>query len=114
MSSGRRVASARLVGPRPDCDRAMRENIITPRGETPLDPFLRKLGIEWPIIQAPMAGVDTPEMAAAVSNAGGLGSVGVGPGTSGISITVGCWRVSRANELLTHWAAHITNTSRRQ
>lgn len=31
-----------------------------------------------PIIQAPMAGVATPELAAAVSNAGGLGSVGVG------------------------------------
>ena len=31
-----------------------------------------------PIIQAPMAGVSTPEMAAAVSNAGGLGSIGVG------------------------------------
>ena len=30
------------------------------------------------IIQAPMAGVSTPEMAAAVSNAGGLGSIGVG------------------------------------
>jgi nitronate monooxygenase len=43
-----------------------------------LDPFLRKLGIELPIIQAPMAGVSTPEMAAAVSNAGGLGSIGVG------------------------------------
>jgi nitronate monooxygenase len=43
-----------------------------------LDSFLRKLGIKLPIIQAPMAGVSTPEMAAAVSNAGGLGSIGVG------------------------------------
>lgn len=43
-----------------------------------MDPLLRKLGIEAPIIQAPMAGVSTPEMAAAVSNAGGLGSIGVG------------------------------------
>jgi nitronate monooxygenase len=43
-----------------------------------LDAFLRKLGIELPIIQAPMAGVSTAEMAAAVSNAGGLGSIGVG------------------------------------
>ncbi len=43
-----------------------------------MDPFLRKLGIELPIIQAPMAGVSTPEMAAAVSDAGGLGSIGVG------------------------------------
>lgn len=44
-----------------------------------MNPFLHKLGIELPIIQAPMAGVSTPEMAAAVSNAGGLGSIGVGP-----------------------------------
>ena len=43
-----------------------------------MDPLLSKLGIELPIIQAPMAGVSTPEMAAAVSNAGGLGSLGVG------------------------------------
>ena len=44
-----------------------------------MDPFLHKLRIELPIIQAPMAGVSNPEMAAAVSNAGGLGSIGVGP-----------------------------------
>jgi nitronate monooxygenase len=43
-----------------------------------VDLLLRKLGIELPIIQAPMAGVSTPEMAAAVSNAGGLGSIGAG------------------------------------
>lgn len=36
------------------------------------------LGISTPIIQAPMAGVSTPAMAAAVSEAGGLGSLGVG------------------------------------
>ena len=40
--------------------------------------FLHKVGIELPIIQAPMAGVSTAEMAAVVSNAGGLGSIGVG------------------------------------
>lgn len=36
------------------------------------------IGIGLPIVQAPMAGVSTPEMAAAVSNAGALGSIGVG------------------------------------
>ncbi len=36
------------------------------------------LGLKWPIFQAPMAGVSTPEMAAAVSNAGGLGALGLG------------------------------------
>lgn len=34
------------------------------------------LKIEHPVIQAPMAGSATPELAAAVSNAGGLGSLG--------------------------------------
>src|SRR5436190_22667283 len=43
-----------------------------------MSPFLRCVGIDLPIIQAPMAGGSTPEMAAAVSNAGGLGSIGVG------------------------------------
>lgn len=41
-------------------------------------PLLQSLGIELPIIQAPMAGVSSPAMAAAVSDAGGLGSIGVG------------------------------------
>ena len=40
--------------------------------------LLELLRIEAPIVQAPMAGVSTPAMAAAVSNAGGLGSIGVG------------------------------------
>ena len=40
--------------------------------------LLRTLGIELPILQAPMAGVSTPAMAAAVSDAGGLGAIGVG------------------------------------
>ena len=32
-------------------------------------------GIEHPILQAPMAGVSSPQMAVAVSEAGGLGAV---------------------------------------
>lgn len=43
-----------------------------------MNTLLGKLGVRLPIIQAPMAGVSTPSMAAAVSNAGGLGSIGVG------------------------------------
>ncbi|WP_027797416.1 NAD(P)H-dependent flavin oxidoreductase [Paraburkholderia acidipaludis] len=46
-----------------------------------LHPFLERLGIEFPVIQAPMAGVSTPQLAAAVSNAGGLGSLGIGAST---------------------------------
>jgi nitronate monooxygenase len=40
--------------------------------------LLELLDIQWPIIQAPMAGTSTPALAAAVSNAGGLGSLGIG------------------------------------
>ena len=40
--------------------------------------LLQSLGIELPIIQAPMAGVSSPALAAAVSKAGALGSIGVG------------------------------------
>lgn len=41
----------------------------------------RLLNIRYPIVQAPMAGVSTPALAAAVSNAGGLGSLGLGAST---------------------------------
>lgn len=40
--------------------------------------LLDVLGIDFPIIQAPMAGVATVPLAAAVSNAGGLGSLALG------------------------------------
>lgn len=40
--------------------------------------LLTLLGVEHPIIQAPMAGVSTPALAAEVSNSGGLGSLGLG------------------------------------
>jgi nitronate monooxygenase len=45
---------------------------------SPSTKWLDRLEIDAPIIQAPMAGISTPEMAAAVSNAGALGSIGVG------------------------------------
>lgn len=44
-------------------------------------PLLTRLGLRHPIIQAPMAGVSTPRLAAEVSNAGGLGSLGIGAST---------------------------------
>ncbi|AHG64562.1 NAD(P)H-dependent flavin oxidoreductase [Advenella mimigardefordensis] len=43
--------------------------------------FTARLDIQ-PIIQAPMAGVSTPQLAAAVSSAGGLGSLGIGASTA--------------------------------
>ena len=45
----------------------------------PTTPLTEALGIALPIIQAPMAdGITTPELVAAVANAGGLGSLGAG------------------------------------
>jgi nitronate monooxygenase len=40
--------------------------------------LLDLVAIDVPIVQAPMAGISTPAMAAAVANAGALGSIGVG------------------------------------
>ncbi len=45
---------------------------------SPIAKLLDRLNIDLPIIQAAMAGVSSPAMAAAVSEAGGLGSLGVG------------------------------------
>jgi nitronate monooxygenase len=42
----------------------------------PKTPLTELLGIRYPIVQAPMAGSTTPELVAAVSNAGGLGALG--------------------------------------
>jgi Nitronate monooxygenase len=38
-----------------------------------LTPFCQRLGLTAPVVQAPVGGATTPELAAAVSNAGGLG-----------------------------------------
>ncbi len=40
--------------------------------------LLKRIGVDLPIFQAPMAGTSTPALAAAVCNAGALGSIGVG------------------------------------
>jgi len=48
---------------------------------SPSEKFRARLGLRHPIIQAPMAGVSTPKLAAAVSNSGGLGSLGIGAST---------------------------------
>jgi len=49
-----------------------------PKARSAASALFTQLGVELPIIQAPMAGVSTPAMAAAVCNAGALGSIGVG------------------------------------
>jgi nitronate monooxygenase len=40
--------------------------------------LLARIGMRLPIVQAPMAGTSTPRMAAAVSDAGALGSIAIG------------------------------------
>lgn len=40
--------------------------------------LIQRLGLEVPVLQAPMAGISTPLLAAAVSEAGALGSLGLG------------------------------------
>src|SRR5690606_7843462 len=44
-----------------------------------------RLGLAVPVIQAPMAGTSTPALAAAVSNAGGLGSLGLGSSSAEVA-----------------------------
>ncbi len=62
--------------------------------------LLDLLQIDLPIIQAPMAGISTPEMAAAVSNAGALGSLGVGAaGASGAQRMIAEFRARSSRSL---------------
>ncbi|MGF6273834.1 nitronate monooxygenase [Massilia sp. UYP11] len=90
----------------------------------PSHPFFSQLSIRHPIIQAPMAGTATPQMAAAVSNAGALGSLGIGPSTAAqaramieetraltskpININVFCHAPARRDAALeAAWLAHL-------
>ncbi len=43
--------------------------------------LLQRLGIQYPVFKAPMAGVSSPQLAAIVSNAGGLGAIAIGAST---------------------------------
>ncbi len=64
--------------------------------------LLEKIGLEWPIFQAPMAGTSTPAMAAAVSNAGALGAIGVAAES-----TEGAEKMIRATQGLTNCAFNV-------
>lgn len=46
------------------------------------------LNIQYPIVQAPMAWITSPELVAAVSNAGGLGILGPNAGSDEVKITI--------------------------
>jgi nitronate monooxygenase len=54
----------------PDVD--VRENLMWAQNS-----FTERLNLKWPILQAPMGWLSTPALAAAVSNAGGLGGLGM-------------------------------------
>ena len=56
-----------------------------------------RLGIRYPIIQAPMAGASTPALAIAVSTAGGLGSLGLAMHTQE-ALRTDCATVSNATD----------------
>ena len=43
----------------------------------PQNRLTERLNIQWPIFQAPMGGVSTSALAAAVSNSGGVGGLGM-------------------------------------
>ena len=43
----------------------------------PVNTLTEKLNLKWPILQAPMGSASTPALAAAVTNAGGLGGLGM-------------------------------------
>src|SRR5215212_11504908 len=43
----------------------------------PTNALTERLNLKWPIFQAPMGSASTPGLAAAVSNAGGLGGLGM-------------------------------------
>jgi nitronate monooxygenase len=64
--------------------------------------LLQRLQLDHPIIQAPMAGVSTPAMAAAAANAGALGSMGVGATNA-----EGAAKLIRAARALTQRALNI-------
>jgi nitronate monooxygenase len=86
--------------------------------------LLEALGIDVPIVQAPMAGVSSPAMAAAVANAGALGSIGVGAtqtqdarkmiaavrerSSRSLNVNVFCHRPARADAALeAAWVEHL-------
>ena len=72
------------------------------------------LGIRYPIIQAPMNWVSGADLVAAVSNAGGLGTLGPNSGAESITLDVeltgvGCSSLRGLNEKLGTWGRTTAN-----
>src|SRR5271170_4727418 len=82
MPARSRLAALLAVGSRVEkpCDSCLKQGILFGGGVPPMPlgtDLARRLNISYPIIQAPMAGGgDTPQLVAAVSEAGGMGSIG--------------------------------------
>ncbi|MEO8811883.1 MAG: nitronate monooxygenase family protein [Caulobacteraceae bacterium] len=73
--------------------------------------LLQRLGLTTPVIQAPMAGVSTAALAAAVSNAGALGSIGVGAAdAAGARGMIGDVRALTSRAFSVNVFAHATPT----
>jgi nitronate monooxygenase len=69
--------------------------------------LMKRLGIDLPILQAPMAGVSTPTMAAAVAEAGGLGALGLGAaGAAGAAKLIAQYRARSTLPLNLNVFAH--------
>lgn len=74
-----------------------------------LHPLLRGLGVLHPLIQAPMAGVSTPALAAAVSNAGGLGAIAIGAtDAAGAQAMIAATRAATRHAFLVNAFVHKT------
>jgi nitronate monooxygenase len=75
-----------------------------------LSALLALLAIDHPLVQAPMAGVSTPAMAAAVANAGALGSIGVGAtDASGARAMIAAFRERSSRSLNVNVFCHASS-----
>jgi nitronate monooxygenase len=66
----------------------------------PGNALTERLRLKWPIIQAPMGSMSTPALAAAVSNAGGLGGLGMwGLSAEDAARRIACFRQQTSGSL---------------
>src|SRR5437588_257524 len=73
------VRGARHLTPRPPGRIRLLPRLIAHRNQSmwPKNALTERLNLRWPILQAPMGSASTPSLAAAVTNAGGLGGLGM-------------------------------------
>lgn len=74
--------------------------------------IIERLGLTIPLIQAPMAGTATPALAAAVSEAGGLGSIALGSSTTAQAQTLlGATQAATQRPINVNVFAHTPTTN---